>query len=414
MLSVNPNPTDLPTPEDTAYWDAEFSAYHYQPPNPRVESGTPEFFGWGIHPGRLAPKDAVEFVIGMYRESPDIGLFHHDPNDTYRYEGLHPQYKFTLVSAVWAHFLWFTTPDGGEWINNFCGKQEVKPFYDGYNYYHMNSQTQEAQPLLPPTYHNGRLAHGSTELRIFRSWDVEMTEPVRPDRPEVFDSMRMLLGQLRPNQSWADSPRIRSPYATGTIECKEKVFAWVSKMVYKWFQQPKANDAWPVYRQGRILAGHWISRLEVAPGVPMFGALSKLAKYQHADYRKQSPGPIRAYRIQESDGSVRWCSGNEIRIVSKVDDLKVFRGASEEEVSSQFRCKGCRRSKTCVSPGVREGLCSNCYARQVEAGGHIPTLELCTMLPECKRCPDSIDSNTRLVNLKQEWNRGPRRGPVHR
>ena len=407
MPSINVNPTDIPTPDDLQYWAEEAAAYQFQPPNPHAPKDSPEYAGWGIPKDRLAPADAVEWVICKYREE-KLDLHCHDPREEYRYSAVHPKFKWALVEAVFAHFLWFRGADGGQWINNFFGVQEVKPFYKGYDYKWINPRTKQVHDLLPPRHDRyGELLPDSVGLRIFRQWERRNLPPIYENETEVFKQMTKLMRANSPVNGWSN----RSPRARPPGEQLHGVYRWVSRQLQEWFVKP-ASESWPVYKKGRINGAQWVRSLEVAPGQPVFGALAKIAHYHSASYQDRTPGPIRAYRI-EQDGKVHWCAGNEIRIMPKTDALKLANRPGLDKALEEYSCTGCRRTKTCVPYNSREKLCCSCYSTQLEQGTNRPTLDLCTMLPECKRCPDSIDSNTRLTNLKQQWNGNSRTRSAH-
>jgi hypothetical protein len=400
MPSINVNPTDIPTPDDLQYWAEEAAAYKYQAPNPHAPKDSPEYRGWGIPESRLAPPDAVEWVICKYREE-KLDLHCHDPREEYRYSAVHPKFKWALIEAVFAHFLWFREMEGGQWINNFFGIQEVKPFYKGYRYKWINPKTKKISDLLPPEYDRDRkLLPDSVELRIFRQWERSNLPPFQfiDSDKDVFRQMTKLMQVRTPEQGWSN----RNPRARAAGEQLPGVYKFVSKMLQEWFALAAPKERWPIYKNGRITGAQWVRSLEVAPRVPVFGGLAKIAHYHNASYRERTAGPVRAYRIQQG-GNVHWCAGNEMRIMPKTDALRMANQPGLEEALKEFHCSGCRRTKTCVPHNSREKLCCNCYSTQLEQGTNRPTLDLCTMLPECKRCPDNIESNSRLTTLKQRW-----------
>jgi hypothetical protein len=391
----NVGPRDLPTAEDAAYWRAEREAYIYQAPNPHAPQDSPEFRGWGIPPHRAAPPDALDWVIGKYRED-DLDLYHHDPRDKDNYVPLHPKFAWALAAATMAHFAWFRTAPGARWINRFFGVQEIAPFFEGYAYFWVDPSSPNADP--PQLTGN---------LRIFRQWERCVEPPCpgvgsqRDGKP--FDQMVKLLESYR------------SPYASEPGEHMEEVFSWVSLRIRDWFLEPRAEDRWPFYKKGRISGAEWIKQQQRSDGTPFYEAIDRIVRYHRAAYANQSPGPVRAYRFEDQRGNVYWCAGNEIRVVPLIDVHKVFRhDMNEKQLAEVFSCRGCRRTRSCVPYTKRDHLCCNCYAREIEQGTSMPTLDKCTMLPECKACPDRIDSNAGLVSLKQRWNRAPRTGPIPR
>jgi hypothetical protein len=404
MPSINVNPLDIPTPEDEKYWAEEEAAYLFQPPDRNAPKDKPEYAGWGIPQDRKAPTDAVEHVLCFYRES-KLDEYCHDPREGYRYNPVHPQFKWALIEATYAHFLWFRTQEGGEYLNNFFAVEEVPPVYPGYSYKWVNPKSKQINELLPPEYGDDKkLRPGSVELRIFRLWERKNHPPVCAEHPHAFRQMSKLMRNSKGATGWS----YRNPRARAPGEQKEGVYAWVSQQIQKWLLLKVENiEKWPYYKKDRTTGSNWLRDLKGPNGQPLFTAMSKISQYRAAAYTDRIAGPVRAYRI-EQDGDVHWCAGNEMRIVPKPDAIRLEgRPDAEERIIREFTCKGCRRIKACVPCNPRETLCCNCYAAQLEQGTNMPTLNTCTMLPECKRCPDSIDSNTRLVTLKQQWSRVP-------
>lgn len=412
MPSINVNPTDIPTPEDSSYWNAEAAAYEYTPPNPGAPLDSPDRWGWGIPLDRLACTDAVEYIICKYREE-ELDLYVHDPRDEHRYSGLHPKFKWPIVAAVFAHFLWFRTRPGGQWINNFFGIQEVKPFFEGYAYSWVDpnlNELHEIPPMREDQFNN--IVKGTVQLRIFRQWERIIEPVITQDNLEPLDQMKNLLNSRTPTQ---DIRAYRNPYARRPEPWKDGVFLWVSKQLQRWFLEPKAEEHWPTHKRGRISGAGWVRSLEASPGVPVFGALSKIAAYHSASHEGKLNGPVRAYRIEDSNRRVHWCAGNEMRVIPKLDyHRNILMDKTETELQQMFGCTSCRSTRSCVPFTGREKMCCSCYAKQLEQGSIMPTLDRCTMLPECQRCTDSIDSNSRLISIKQQWNRQPHRGPIPR
>lgn len=368
------NPRDIPTSEDSAYWRSERMAYH-------------------IPPNREAPIDAIDFVVAKYREN-DLDIYTHDPRDR-NYEALHPKFTWALASATMAHFAWFKTIPGAHWINEFFGVEEVSPFYEGYCYYWVDKSSPNADPI--------RLTEETGSLRIFRQWERSIEPPCvggnSPNRP--FVNMVKLFEEYR------------SAHSHDPGEHSEEVFNWVSITIRDWFLEPQTNERWPFYKQGRISGSEWVRQQKRSNDSPFYEAIQRVAQYHHSNHT--NAGPVRAYRIEDVRGNVHWCPGTEIRIIPTVDYHRRFNGGfSEAQVIQTFTCRGCRHVRTCVPYTNDELLCCNCYAKEIEQGTDMPTLNQCTMLPECKACPERIDSNSSLISLKQKWNRSPKIRPVPR
>lgn len=411
----NVGPRDLPTADDVAHWRHEREAYIYQQPDRRAPQDSPEFSGWGIPPTREAPPDVIDWIIGKYREE-DLKIYQHDPRDRNNYIPLHPMFTWSLAAATMAHFAWFKTGAGARWITEFFGVQEVPPFFEGYSYYWAarSKDAPSADPVeITPLREDGT----GTELRIFRQWERVTDFPLsieysrREKSPfeqmfEVFESHR--------------DPRSSEPG-----KHQEEVVAWVSEWIRNWFLEPHAEDSWPFHKKGRISGAEWVRLQKTPDGAPFYGAIDKIIKYHHADHNSRAPGPVRAYRFQQISkdrrgnlvrGESGWCASNEMGLVPKIDYHRLFRkDKTEAEIESMFHCKGCRRSRSCVPyTGQRDHLCCSCYAQQIERGSEMPTLDKCTMLPECAKCPDVIDSKDSLISLKQRWNRPAKTDPVYR
>jgi hypothetical protein len=392
----NVGPRDIPTPDDTAYYREEREAYTWSPPNPHAPKDSPEYVGWGIPPNRAAPIDAVDWVLGHYRQE-ELKLFDHDPRDRNRYVPLHPKFTWALAAATFAHFDWFKTGPGGQYINRFFGIQEVDPFFDGFVYFWKRRPEDDPYQLT------------SGNLRIWRQWE-RVVEPACPgdrhDNPkkQPFDQMKRLLTHRR------------SPYArTEPPEHMEEVFNWVSDFIRRWFLESQVDESWPFYRKGRLSGAEWVRRQKQDDGSPVWEALSKIAGYHRANYQRRSPGPVRAYRFQRKDGRVYWCSDNEMGVMPLTDyHRKLKRDMNDQQVTAKFGCRACRHVRSCVPSTGNDHLCCHCFSKEVEHGTDRPTLDRCTMLPECRTCPDRIDSNSDLVRIKQSWNRSPRTGPVPR
>ena len=394
----NVSPRDLPTADDASHWRCEREAYSYHAPNPRAPQDRPDFKGWGIPPHSAAPMDAIDWVIGKYRED-DLNIYKHDPRDRNSYVPVHPAFTWSLAAATLAHFVWFRTGPGAEWINNFFGVQEVDPFFEGYTYY-WAARSKDA-PNADPI----EIRPGLGKFKIFRQWE-RVVDPACPGQAKgsaesPFQQMVKVLECYR------------DPLAPEPGQHDEGVFDWVSDCLRRWFLEPAAEDRWPFYKKGRISGPEWVRQQTRSDGSPFYEAIDKIIKYHHAAYTSRTPGTVRAYMFIDPSGRIFWCGSNEMGIVPKVDDHRVFKkDMTEEQINKKFFCQSCRHIRSCVPYTTQDHLCCFCFAKQIEGGSEMPTLNKCTMTPECSKCPDVIDSNNSLVSLKQRWNREPKLSEV--
>jgi hypothetical protein len=408
----NVGPRDLPTAEDSAHWRTEREAYIYSPPNKYAPADSPEYSGWGIPLSRSAPTDAIDWVIATFREE-ELDIYHHDPRDRERYIPIHPKFAWTLALATMAHFAWFKTPVGGQYLNRFFGVQEVEPFFSGYAYLWVDPQNPQSNPteLIPKT------------LRIFRQWE-RVADPACPGAfHKKGDRSFIQMTKLFETYRSPLAPDIGSMRSERELEAQhnEEVFDWVSEALQRWLINPKSDDQKPFHRKGRISGPEWVRNQKNSNGSSTYGALDKIVQYHRSAYANKSPGSVRAYRIQAVDrngtphGDVRWCAGNEIRVIPRMDYHRSFkRDMDERTIAKTFGCRGCRHTRSCVPHTGRDQLCCHCFGKEIESSTSTQVLGRCTMLPECKACEDRIDNNTGLVNLKQRWNRDVRTGPVPR
>lgn len=390
--NLRAKPRDIPTISETEFWRQEYSFFDHRPPNHGAADGSPEYLGWGIPPEWRAPRDAVEYVLACYREKA-LGMHVHDPNHR-DFEPLHPMYYWSFVTICLAHFLWFrTTKSGFNWILNFFGVQEVDPFYAGYRYLWVPPKGGDPQHLPPPVYQeqrDGTLAlAGGICLRIFRPWETDHTAPIPQEKSPSIDDMKEILG------------KVRSPRADREIRWPDDdIFVYVSQFIRNWFAEDVRRD-WPSYRDDRISGPHWVKTLEREPGVPFFSGLAYCAKFNG-----------RAYRLEDPDKNICWAPWDQMRLVPNID-LDRLDGYTDEQIQETYYCNSCRATRTCV-PFTRSGhMCCHCYSLQRDPPDR-PTLERCSMNRECRACPDRIDSNSELVNIKTRWNTPVRTGPFPR
>lgn len=398
-MSTYAKPTDRPSSGEEQMWAEEAEYFRYREGNPHAPRGSEEARGWGIPPDLLPPPSAIEYVLAKYREQ-QLNLYEHDPRSE-RYVAIHPMYKWSFVLACMAHFLWFRTNAGANWVNRFFGLREEKPFYEGYAYFWVDPQAREpalreGSLLVPPVYtedpHTGRkqLVSG-VELRIFREWEKVLEPPCSVSNQTPADEMKRLV------------ERCRMPFAKRELAMpKNELFFWVSEILRDWFMEAHPNKDWPTHKASRVVGWQWVHNLERAPNEKFYEALQKVALFKN-----------RAYRLKDHTGGVYWCSGREIRIIPLKDLYLLENRMSEAEVDVLFRCPNCRKRKACTPATGEAHRCCHCYAVEFERGDR-PTLMKCTMDRECKACPEVIGSHTELVELKNRLSRPARTGPVPR
>jgi hypothetical protein len=395
MPAYQPKPTDTPTPAEVRQWEEEAETYLFKPSNPNAPPGSIESKSWGIPRDRLPPADAAAYVLAHFREDVQ-GIRNHDKNHR-DYIEIHSMFKWSLVSACMAHFLWFRTPEGARWIMGLFGVKEVEAFREGYHYFWVDPRTQESFALDQPTYRpdpynpgKDKLA-GGVELRIFRQWEKVLEPPCSPDSRRPVDAMKKLMEQ------------VRNPYAKQPASLPDdQVFFWVGEKLRDWFLEAQPDRNWPTPKADRIVGWQWVRKLERSPGVPFFEGIEKVGVYKG-----------RAYRIKTPDGGIKWCGGKEIRIVPLKDLYRAQGQMSESQATEMFQCQSCRKTKACVPYTGTHKRCCHCYGIECETGDR-PTLDKCTMDRECKTCPDVLTSHQDLVTIKTRLSRSARTGPVPR
>lgn len=398
MPSLRANPTDRPSREDEEFWAEEAEYFRFKPANPRAPQDSSDYRGWGIAKDKLPPGDALEYVIAHYMQD-ELGQHNHDSKSE-RYVGLHPMFKWSFISVCMAHFLWFRSKNGAKWLMRLYGVEERAPFSAGYAYFWVDGRpggTGKADMIKEPVYrpdpHNParQVLVDGVELRIFREWERDLAPPCSVENQQPLEEMKKLLLQYR------------NPYAAREIAFPDsKVFFWVSEVLRDWFLEAAPNRDWPTRKATRMSGFQWVKNLERAPNQPFYEGLAKVALFKG-----------RAYRLQDASGGVYWCGGNEIRIIPRNDLYLEHKVMNDEQVDSMFRCQNCRKRKPCVPYTNENRRCCHCFAVELEQNDR-PTLSMCTMDRECKRCPDVLQSHNELVTLTNRLNRPARTGPVPR
>lgn len=370
-----------PTADEVQQWREEQDHFLYFAPIPHAPPNSEERLGWGIPEDRIAPDDCVRYVICKFRES-DLDLYHHDPNDRGNYVPIHPKFGWSITEAVYAHFAWFATYPGAQWVNQFFGVQDVEPFRNHSVYCWVNPDDPSDSIELTP-----ELGH----LSIFRPWDRDNKPPTRQPKfngMTPFEQMSQVMDYFR------------RPSAPKAPTRSEELYTWVSEQILGWFSEEKPNAQWPYPSSKRITARQWMM------DQPRFEGVRKIHRYHQEAYDRRSSAPIRAYRwIPKESGLPIWFGSDQMAVIPLTDWHRKFRhDMTEPQVQDAFRCSSCRQVRPCLPETSKEGLCVHCYAVQVERGTDMPTLERCTMLPECKACPQRIDSRTALIQLRNRLN----------
>lgn len=356
-----------PTPDEIHRWSREAEYFTYQEPNHNAPSNTAASRGWGVRRDYKPPVDAVEFVTAMFkRDVAGVGAE----------AVLRPEFRWSVFSVCLAHFLWLRTEEGARWLLKLYGVEEVPPFKDAYVYFHLSSNGEGKEPT--------RVLLGEEngiQLRIFRSCERDLDPPITSAHDDTISDMQ---GLLR---------RARDPNATELIaEATHDMYFWVSEQLRDWFVEPAVNKSWPTYKTDRITGPQWARSLEREPGIPFFWGLHQVEIHKG-----------RAYRMSDGKGTIVWCGGSDIRFVLRSDYARTHEGLSEHHIEGLYRCTSCGKVRTCTPVTKHQRMCCHCFGTIAEKDQR-PTLDWCTMR-ECKHCPDHLESNADLINLKSRLNR---------
>lgn len=407
MPNYNAKPFEIPSATDAKYWDDEIGFFNYQPPDPHAPLNSPEHNGWGLPPEFMPPPDAVSYVLGHFRE--DVhGVDLHDP-DHRLYVPLHPMYMATFLQICMAHFIWFRTPEGAPWINRFFGVEEIEPFTEGYAYFWNNPETNDLVPI-EPIYQGDRLVEGLS-LRIFREWERYKAPPASADNTD----MQRQTGPMYEMQKTLE--QFRNPYAGQPMQWAEDpaFFFWTSEIIRNWMNEMRPNKDWPTRKPERITGWQWARMLERTKGVPFYEALARVAVFSSKEdgllgVNTTQPGQTnempshRAYRIEDPNGGVYWCKGQDMLLVPLPDAYRA-NGVPESTINEQFRCQSCRNIRPCVPATGSYHRCCHCYSVAFENGENRSALYKCTYSRECRHCVDTIESHGEFVRIVSNLNR---------
>ena len=166
---------------------------------------------------------------------------------------------------------------------------------------------------------------------------------------------------------------------------------WVSRKLTGWLIEASPNMDWPFPNPDRISGPRW-ARTSVRPdGHPRYTALVKLEEFGG-----------RAYRIEDRNGNVNWCSGEICH--PPLTDLERMNGVPEQNVENRYRCQSCGAMRCCTATtGTGHHLCRHCIGVQFEKNER-PSLRWCKY-EECKNCTDHFESNDKFVAFVNALNR---------
>ena len=240
--------------EEIERWAQEARNFEYLAGDPRAPKEKEEHNGWGIHDSEKPPLDLVEYVMAKFREEV-ANVPQTDANG--KLLQLRPQFKWSVLSICFAHFLWLRKEAGSKWLMKLHGVEEVPTFWDAYSYFH----------ITPGSKIPIKITHDCVwELRIFRSLDVrEMDAPVNLPDEENLGGMVKLLEERRDPDSGDEMPI-----------ASDDLYQWASEHIRDWLAEPTPDKSYPIPRPERISGEQWVKTLERSPGVLFYEALANL------------------------------------------------------------------------------------------------------------------------------------------
>lgn len=370
--------TDQPTSEEAARWAREAEYFSFREPNPNAPPATSAAIGWGVPREYKPPVDAVHYVTAIFKR--EVAGCSVDKT-------LRPEFEWSIFSVCLAHFLWLRTKEGVTWLLRFYAIEEVPPFTEAYTYFYLNkAQLIDGRPARVPIGNDSGI-----QLRIFRRCERDLDPPIESPLDESVSTMRDILRKAR------------NPNATELIaEATPDMYHWVSEQLREWFLETKVDKHWPTYKENRITGYEWAKNLESRPGQLVYSPLTTVDTFNG-----------RAYRLKDRDGDVRWGGkkkGNgteeersDVVLMTKPDFLRSEGTISEHLIQGRFQCSSCGMLRPCTPVTQSQKMCCHCFGKLCEKGER-PTLNWCTM-GECKNCPEHLESNYDLINLKNRLNR---------
>jgi hypothetical protein len=359
-----------PSEQEKRRYEQEASYFQHVPPNAGAPEGSVSRRGWGIPKEMKPPVDVVEYVNGMFKR--EVAQVSMDAK-------LRPEFRWSIFSAIMAHFLWFRTEEGFHWVLRLFGVQEVEPFSDGYVYIGTDNSTSPVTKVVLGQ-------ESGVKLNIFDRCERELESAVSSETDETINRLRELL------------EKARDPSANEAIPLPAaQLFHWVSEQIRDWLIEPTADRHWPTYKADRVSGPQWVKAVERRTGKKLFEVIDTVERLGG-----------RAYRVADAAGNVRWLGGGDkekvsVKVMTKPDYFRRYENAGEGMIEEVFRCKSCGKVRPCTPVTKTQHLCCHCMGSLVEKDRR-PTLDWCTM-KECKHCPDHLESEHDLVNLKNRLNR---------
>jgi len=371
--------------EEEERWNTESLYYEYEPGNPNAPKGSHEYRGWGIQEELLPPKDAVEYVMANFKTS--VAKVPLTDSGGYPTQ-LKPQFQWSILSAIMAHFLWYHEKDGVEYIAGIYNIEEVPPFLSGYSYFYTDPNTKSTNKII---------SQSEWKMRIWRTTDPEdkgdKEAPIKLPDESNMNEMQSLLGS------------VRDPYAHGENPVSgDDMYQWVSHQLHSWLISNVADLERPTRNHNRISGDQWIRSHERSPGIPFYSFIGNVELFGR-----------KAFRMKDLHGNILWCGPSDMKAVPD-RDLFLHEGRlSQDGIDNIFKCSCCGKSRNCLPLTGDQRLCAWCYGTTVERGER-PTLKFCTRT-ECggrsSSCPKYIPTGGELVALISSLNRGGQY-PVHR
>jgi len=355
--------------EEIEQWNLEAQYFNFQEGKPGAQEG------WGIPEVDMPPFDVVERVMAKFKSQ----VANFPLTDGYgQPTQLRPQFKWSVLSAVMAHFLWFTQKEGVEYIQRIHGIEEVPAFWSGYTYYYQDPNT--GNPV--------RLTEDSEwQLRIWRELESKDQNPaiVLPDEENMIH-MQTLMGRVRDPNAQTENP-----------VAGDDMYQWVSAEIHEWLIEEKVDYEWPMPRKDRVSGYHWVRTHEKEPGIPYFDFINNVSRFGR-----------QTYRIMDSRGGKLWCGVENIESHPNRDLYRHNGQMSDHQIENTYRCICCGKIRNCVPlTGDHHHLCAWCYGNTIERDER-PTLDYCTRL-ECggknSSCPKYMPSKRELISLKSKLNR---------
>jgi hypothetical protein len=364
-----------PTPKEAEFWDHQFRALQYQPPDPTATSQA-RHRGWGFEPWLVAPPDCHDFVIANLKRS--LGI---EQTDRFR-----PNAKFSIVAALSAYFAWLRTPEGSRWLLHLYGIQMLDP-HPGFAYY----------------YQGERLVEPQFGIRIYL-----VDRSARTAKAPCDYSGRALLGRLtdilasRRRPSHAPLPQI-----------PDKMWCAVGDFLRHWLIERDPDTHWPSHKPDRISGYQWARGL-LWPGQNdhVWTVISKAEQYvddnriyriQRPAYEERLAGGV-LKQVPPQNPGVLWTDRKEMHIVP-LHEVDRNLGVAPAMIEAKYRCRSCDQIRCCTTNKggtTNDRLCMSCRGTQLESGER-KSFHLCQRR-ECRNCPDHLRNDEERITLISRLN----------